>query len=223
MNNTNSENNNLLKGYNLLLYFAGSMVMNEPTEDCIIDFWINGKLRNLPVSSRNPRFINAASLLRESCPEKNQCRKDIAADYKRLFSGADKAPAPARESFYLKDSSAGNGGSGVSEFYDTYGFGSRFRGKIPDDHLGLELLFLTQMVDKFMKLDDEPCRREMKKEIGRFIDAHILSWIPEWNDDIQIYAGSTCYKAIGMLIYACTEDIKALILNYGQTVTVPKN
>lgn len=204
-----SDYNNLLKGYNLLLYFAGSMVMNEPTEDCVIDFWINGKLRNLPVSSSNPRFINAAAMLRESCPEKDRCKNDLISDYKRLFSPEGLPLTPAFESVYLKMSSTvTNSGLPVTDLYDIYGFGSRFRGKIPDDHLGLELLFLTHLIDKLMKLDDEPCRREMKKEIVRYIDSHILSWIPEWNKEIQANAQSLSYKAVGMLIYACAEDIR---------------
>ena len=39
----------LLKGYNMLLYFAGSMIMNEPVEECIVDFWQRGILKTLPV------------------------------------------------------------------------------------------------------------------------------------------------------------------------------
>ena len=212
MNNVASEYRNVLKGYNMLLYFAGSMVMNEPTEDCVIDFWINGSLRNLPVSSSNPRFINAAALLRETCPDKDKCRKMLADDYYRLFSRSGLPLAPAFESIYnIKEQPTAIQGSKVSEFYDAYGWVSRVRGKIPDDHLGLELLFLTQMIEKYLQLDDEPCRREMKKEISRFIDAHILSWLPKWNDDVQEYANSDCYRAIGTLIYACTEDIRGLM------------
>ena len=50
----------------MLFYFAGSMIMHEPSEECIVDFWEKGILKNLPVSSTNPNFINAASQLRES-------------------------------------------------------------------------------------------------------------------------------------------------------------
>ncbi|MBP1667108.1 MAG: hypothetical protein H6Q23_1968, partial [Bacteroidetes bacterium] len=64
---------NLLKAYNMLLYFAGSMIMKEPTEECVIDFWTNGNLKKLPVKSSNPRFIKAASILRESCEDKVLC------------------------------------------------------------------------------------------------------------------------------------------------------
>jgi uncharacterized protein YqgQ len=70
---TRDGNHNILKGYNLLLYFAGSMIMYEPIEECVVDFWKQGILAKLPVSSSNPNFARAASLLRESCSDKSLC------------------------------------------------------------------------------------------------------------------------------------------------------
>jgi len=201
-------NENILKAYNLLLYFAGSMVMDSPTEECVIDFWINGKLRSLPVKSNNPRFIMAASQLRESCPDKKECSAALTEDYSRLFSGSEQALAPACASVYHWDR---NEPDKVREFYDSYGWVSRTREKVPADHLGLELLFLSRLIDQYQALDDEPCRIEMRKEICTFINNHLLSWVPIWNDEIQQHARSLCYKAIGTLVYACIEDIHGLL------------
>jgi TorA maturation chaperone TorD len=203
-----SQQHNILKGYNMLLYFAGSMVMFEPSEECIADFWTNGILKNLPVQSLNPNFIRAASQLRESCHDKNSCGKMMREDYVRLFAGEKSALAPAYESLYNKSKCTSNDiASDVSEFYKSYGWESRFKGKINDDHLGVELLFLTLLVDKYLVLDDDACCGEMKNEIRRFIDQHILSWIREWNKKIQVYSNTLCFKGIGTLILACSEDI----------------
>jgi len=164
----------------MLLYFAGSMIMYEPSEECVTDFWTNGVLQKLPVSSSNTNFIKAASQLRESCIDKKICRNVLLEDYLRLFSHDDTTLAPAYESLYTKNLDIeGNQATSVSEFYNSYGWKSRFRGNIKDDHLGIELLFLTLLIDKYLVLDDEVCRVEMKKEIKRYIDQHILSWIPE--------------------------------------------
>ena len=210
--NIDSQHHNILKGYNMLLYFAGSMIMYEPSEECVTDFWTNGVLKNLPVSSSNPNFIKAASQLRESCIDKNICGKMLHEDYLRLFSINDSTLAPAYESLYNKNSQkGGNLTAGVSEFYNSYGWESKFKGKIKDDHLSVELLFLTLLIDKYLVLDDEACRGEMKKEIRRFIDQHILSWIPEWNNLVQFYSNTLCFKGIGTLILACTEDIFSIL------------
>ena len=95
----------------------------------------------------------------------------------------------------------------MSDFYNSYGWKSKFKGKINDDHLGIELLFLTLLIEKYLVLDDEVCRGEMRNEIQRFIDQHIFSWIREWNKKVQVHSNTLCYKGIGTLIFACTEDI----------------
>lgn len=183
--------------------------MNEPTEECVTDFWTNGTLRNLPVSSQNPRFIEAASILRGSCNDKGFCRDALLADYSQLFADKGKLLAPAYESTYL-DYEQGRE-ERASAFYDSYGWESRHRKRSVDDHLGIELLFLTTLINKLMQIEDYPCRREMKKEIRRFIDLHLLSWVPRWNLDLQQNARTSCYKGIGILIFACIEDIYGLM------------
>jgi TorA maturation chaperone TorD len=208
----NNDRSNLFKGYNMLLYFAGSMLMSEPTEECVIDFWMNGSLKNLPVSSLNPRFIKAAGLLRNSCTDKDVCRRMLEEDYSRLFAATGLPLAPPYESSYRKNSQEDLIPSdNVTDFYNSYGWNTRIRGKIPDDHIGIELLFLTRLLDKYLTLDDDPSCFEMRKEIRRFIGQHILSWLPGWDTDVQKHARTLCYKGIGTLAYACAEDIYGLL------------
>ena len=211
---TESRQHNILKGYNMLLYFAGSMIMHEPVEECVVDFWENGILKNLPVSSSNPNFVKAASQLRDSCVGKTICQKMLLEDYIRLFAREELPLAPAFESLYRKniDISSGQPSASVTEFYNSYGWVSKFKDKIKDDHLGIELLFLTRLIDKYIVLDDEACRVEMRKEILRFIDLHILSWIAEWNKKIQTLSNTLCFKGIGTLILACCEDLLSLFV-----------
>ncbi len=208
-----SQQHSILKGYNMLLYFAGSMIMYEPSEECVTDFWTKGVLKNLPVTSMNPNFIKAAAQLRESCVDKKICGKMLRDDYIRLFAREEFTLAPAYESrFTRKGASADrNLYPIVSEFYKSYGWVSKYKGKISDDHLGVELLFLTLMIDKYIVLDDEACRTEMKNEIQRFLKQHILSWVPEWNNKVQMNANTLCFKGISTLILACTEDILSIL------------
>lgn len=199
----------MLKGYNMLFYFAGSMILHEPSEECIEDFWERGILKNLPVSSSNPLFVLAASQLRDSFADRTMFARAMHDDYLRLFTTQSPALAPAYESQYLKEvpDSSGYHSSGVTEFYNSFGWESKFKGKIDDDHIGIELLFLTLMIDKYLTMDDEASRGEMKKEIRRFINHHILSWVPQWNSKVQIHSKTLSFKGIANLILACSEDI----------------
>ena len=210
------DNHNVLKGYVMLLYFAGSMVMYEPTEECIVDFWDKGILKQLPVKSMNPRFLKAASQLRDSCKDKNLSASKLADDYNRLFLQEGSPLAPLHESVYRKNtiSETVQGSNNVSEFYDSYGWLSKLRGKKADDHIGVEILFLTRLLEKYMALEDDLCRTEMRNEILRFIDNHIITWIPKWNEQIQEHAMTLCYKGIGTLIHACIEDISSALSHH---------
>jgi TorA maturation chaperone TorD len=214
-----SKNYNVLKGYNLLLYFAGSMIMYEPNEECIVDFWQQGIIKRLPVYSSNPNFTKAASQLRESCSDKAKCLLDLREDFNRLFKGHGVPLAPAYESLYKKGKESGLNSASVSNFYNSYGWISKHKGEISDDHLGIELLFLTILVEKYLVLDDQVCLVEIRNEIRRFIDEHIFSWILLWNKKMQEFSNTLCYKGISTLIYACVQDIYSLCDNHPATVT----
>jgi putative dimethyl sulfoxide reductase chaperone len=215
---TRDQNHNILKGYNLLLYFAGSMIMYEPNEECIVDFWQQGILTKLPISSSNPNFAKAASQLRDSCADKSMCLKNMKEDFNRLFNNNGSALAPAYESLYNHELEQGQN---VSQFYDSYGWVSKYKGKIKDDHLGIELLFLTLLVEKYFVLDDQVCVVEMRGEIRRFIDQHIFPWIRFWNHKMQEQSVTLCYKGIATLIFACVEDIYSLCDNQPVTYLKP--
>ncbi len=199
----------ILKGYNMLLNFAGSMISYEPTDECVTDFWSDGIIKTLPVSSSNPRFVLAASQLRESCSEKPDCLNRLRKDYRRLFLDPVKPLASPVSTEYNKNNPTGKSryDVNVTAFYESYGWKPGSSYKLPDVHLGTKLLFLSLLIDKYTKLDDKACQSEMGKEIRRFITAHILSWIPEWNEKMQLNAETLCYKGISSLIYACTEDL----------------
>jgi TorA maturation chaperone TorD len=221
MDNRNKDHN-IFKGYNLLLYFGGSMIMHEPIEECIVDFWQQGILLKLPVSSSNPKFVLAASQLRDSCTDKSQCLIRLREDYGRLFTGQGVPLAPPLKSHFLPEPETGQKPSGVTEFYDSYGWISKFKGRIKDDHLGIELLFITLLVEKYLVLDDQVCMVEMRNEIRRFIDLHIFTWIRPWNKKMQEFSNTLCYKGIATLIYACIEDLYSLCENTPATLVQPQ-
>ncbi len=209
-----TDQNLILKGYNMLLYFTGSMIMFEPSEECVTDFFSGELLRTLPVRSRNPRFIEAASMLRNSCTDKNSCREMLQQDFNTLFSGSLLAP-PLKSVYFSNDIYPGK--ETISDFYDSYGWKDRSRYSFPDDNLGVELLFLTLLTDKYITIDDHVSRAELGNEIRRFIEKHILSWISDWCNMVQEKARTLCYKGIAKLIHACVEDVHTIVRPSAET------
>lgn len=216
MSNKEEDKDNLLRAYSLLLYFTGSMIMHEPEQECISGFWEKGIIRQLPVRSKNPLFIQAAAELHESCENPGICLDSMKADYLQLFIGTKKMLAPPYESVLL-----GNEhiifdlpALELREFYRAYGWRSGFEGKVPDDHLGTEVLFVNLLIDEYLSLDDDACRREMRNEMLRFLEEHPLRWVRQWQQLVMQHAGTRCYRGIAGLLTASLEDVAEIIRNW---------
>jgi TorA maturation chaperone TorD len=196
----------------MMLYFAGTMIMWDPENECIRDFWKEGILKSLPVSSSNPRFMKAAAQLRESVSDPGSGLDQMKRDYSSLFEASSSPAAPPSESGYrLKYNFVFENKNPVTRFYTDYGWRPKYGKSVPDDHIGIELLFLTLMVEKYLELDDEACHNEMRNELKRYISDHLVTWVPEWNTTIQEKALTLSYKGIGTLIVACIEDIYSIM------------
>ena len=207
------QNNDLLKGYSMLLSFSGSFILNQPQQSCINDLAVSNIFRNLPVKSDNPSFILASSFLNNINSDKSVDYSQIQKDHVTLFASSDQSKAPPCESVYslaghlpLEEQTLQ-----VRRIYETYGWKSAYNGTVPDDHIGIELQFLILLLDKLHELDDSVCRVELTKDLRKFISEHMIKWVPQWNRDLQKNARSNFYKGIGYLIAGCLQDLLAII------------
>jgi len=209
----NNNQQNLLKGYTMMLYFSGSMVMFDPTTECVYDFWTKGIIKHLPVSSSNPDFIRAAGLLQESARRASNKSELLKEDFLRLFTGTGKPLAPPVESVYRNEEHLISGiiAEELRNIYRNHSWESKFKNKIPDDHLGIELLFLTYLIEKYTNLKEKSASHSFANEIVEFIREHLLSWVPQWKDDVIKYANTFAYRGIALLVFSSLEDVKTVI------------
>jgi TorA maturation chaperone TorD len=213
MNKENRTSNDILKGYSMLLYFSGSFILNQPLESCIYEIAGSNILKKMPVESSNPGFTMASAYLNQINSNTPVDFESILDDHLKLFGGMGTPKAPPYESVYLSEEHLMNQKQTleVKRTYATYGWESQLTGKVPEDHLGIELQFLNLMLEKFMEIDDDACHREVAADIRRFTDTHLTPWLPDWNRDMQKNAKSNFYKGIGHLIVSCVEDIRSLV------------
>jgi len=205
----NEIDTNFLAAYNLLLSFAGSFILSEPQKNCINDLIEKDLFKKLPLESDNPRFICAAAQLRKIDPDHALDYDEIINDHLELFGGKGRAPAPPYSSVYMSKDHIMNDtvSMKVRKIYHAYGWKSTLEGKVPDDHLGVQLQFINLLLDKFIELDDDICRKEISKDLIKYLESFINPWIRDWNTAVQKNAGSVFYKGIAYLITAGMEDI----------------
>jgi len=205
----NDSDIDIIKGYSVLLSFAGAFILDQPQQGCINDLINEDILKNLPVKSNNPTFLLASSYLRNLGEGQDLDYDIIIGDYKSLFSSSGPSIAPINESEYLSEDHLifEKKGYGLKRIYDIYGWKSRSKKQEQYDHLGIELQFLIFLLEKYHELDDSICMNELNTDLNNFIDNHLSNWIGEWNHKIQANARSDFYKGIGHLVVSCIQDI----------------
>ena len=210
--------NNFFAAYSMMLSFAGSFILYEPQTGCISDLIEMDLFKKLPVKSDNPKFIKAASYLRKIDSEHPLDYDKIINDHLELFGGKGKALAPPYSSVYMSRDHIMNDTASIQvrKIYNAYGWKSQVEGKVPDDHLGIELQFINLLLTKYPELEDDVCRNEISKDLIKFIDTYIKPWINEWNRCVQENAESDFYKGIAYLTVSGIEDLYSTLSRKGR-------
>ena len=110
--------------------------------------------------------------------------ENLDLEYTRLFEGPGVIPAPPYASFYL------NGGRlmgpetiAVRRKYVVWGIAGVNMGKVPDDHIALELAFMGYLSDEageaLVNKDETRYAALMEAQID-FLGRHVLTWMPKF-------------------------------------------
>ena len=65
----------------------------------------------------------------------------------------------------------------------------------PDDHVGLMLIFAGFLADKAEETGDEG----VLKDFEDFCSEQLLSWVPQWCDQVTLYAKTDFFKGLALL------------------------
>ncbi len=131
-------------------------------------------------------------------PDSDEQLSDLLWEYTRLFIGPYKLPCPPWESVYTsgKRLMMQEGHDEVQGFYHEVGLKIDNPDTMPD-HIGAELNFLAVLESK---MSEDHGKRPYYKDIAkRFLDEHLMRWVPQFTLDMEEAAGSPLYKALAHL------------------------
>ncbi|MFW5709500.1 MAG: TorD/DmsD family molecular chaperone [Chloroflexota bacterium] len=150
-----------------------------------------------------------------------QARNDDATfdvledDYAALFVGPARLKAPPWESVYRSRDHImfEKQTREVRAFYASYGLQFNRINKEPDDHFGLELLFLAYLLGQALErreAGDTASQTQIIGDVGQFLQAHTLHWAEAFlgrviNHAMTDYYRGIAYLAAGMLLTLCTK------------------
>jgi TorA maturation chaperone TorD len=119
--------------------------------------------------------------------------QEVKEDFSRLFGGP-KAEIPPFESLYsyplgYRPMLKGPAAKEVEAFYQNTGLVMQEDLDLEPDHISAELLFVSYLIDNSM--DD------LHK---RFLEEHLVKWVPEYCDEIPKRAKTTFYREVAKLL-----------------------
>lgn len=129
---------------------------------------------------------------------------DIAVDHARLFVGPGHLLAAPYESVHLSYEGLlfDEQTLRVRDWYRRYGLAAPRQSKEPDDHIGLELEFLAQLLAWALEaIDDEAAddAAHFASAALTFADEHVSQWAPDLFGLIRTHARTAFYRAVADL------------------------
>jgi TorA maturation chaperone TorD len=138
--------------------------------------------------------------------------QDLAVEFARLFVGPKNPPAVPYASFYLSRSRnvMTEVTSDVRKRYLDAGMAVKNLYSTPDDHIGIELEFISYLTEKIIDLHENGQSSEGSRlfEIrNNFIKEHMSLWVPLLASKIQEAAEEDFYKGAAIVLGDVMENL----------------
>jgi TorA maturation chaperone TorD len=135
----------------------------------------------------------------------NEAFQDLQADHLRLFIGAGKVIAPPWESVFFNEArqTFQEQTLQVRAWYRRFGLEPEKLYHEPDDHIGLEMVFLAHLADQALQALDEGNDEKFDSLMDarrQFLSEHLLKWVGEWCSLVIENANTEFYKGVGYVI-----------------------
>jgi TorA maturation chaperone TorD len=178
-------------GWTLYLDPAASPTTRLAATDAF-DHWL--------LDPEEPQTREGLACLRRCRREWDDATLDrLAGDYNRLFVGPGPLLAPPWESAHGPERLLfGPRTLAVRAWYARFGLAAPQAGREPDDHIGLEFLFVAHLCD--LAGADPKAAGTAAEE---FLAEHLLGWAPGCLDQVAAAARSAYYRGIARLGSGC--------------------
>lgn len=152
------------------------------------------------------------SALRENKDRLDDYIEDLAVEFARLFIGPKSPPAVPYASFYLTEAKTvmSDVTIDIRKRYLEAGMVVRDLYSTPDDHIGIELEFVSHLADRIIKLFEDGQRAEASRlfEVrSNFLNDHMALWVPSFADMILEHAEDDFYKGAALILRGAIEEL----------------
>ena len=142
----------------------------------------------------------------------------VEPDYRRVFHGPGRVPAPPYESVHVGvDGLVFDAETvAVRSFYRRFGLEVARLNRDPDDHVSPELELLATLavraLDELDACSDDggpgvpPTAVDLVEGIGTFLDHHVLAWVPRFGELLSEHAQTDFVAGLGQLLVGTLQQ-----------------
>ena len=132
--------------------------------------------------------------------------KALQDDHLKMFVGLKKVLAPMWESVYFSEKKLmfQEQTLQIREWYARFGLQAERINREPDDHIGLEMLFISHLASlalQAIEQNDEDKLNEILQAQREFLSEHLLRWGPAWAKLVKQHAATDFYRGIAHLTH----------------------
>lgn len=185
----------------MILPVLGRLLYVYPDHETLESIKNAELMDTIPYESSDPLFKEGQKLLVEWQKSENSYDADIS-DYQDLFVGVrDRVKTPPWESIYVSPEPMlfGECTLNVRLWYDKYGMEIKNIRHEPDDHMGIELIFLGHLM------------KENYDDANVFFSEHISLWYEKFFSGMEACAVSNLYKGLALVLHAVCSDMEKLL------------
>lgn len=200
-----------LVGEILFLGLLGKAFYNEPDRKWLDELIAEQVFAEAPFGAEQPEIVRGLEILQEwtmshadGLSEGNFA--ELKMDYTRLFIGLDALPTAPWESVYFSRERLvfQEQTMQVREWFARFGLQAERLNREPDDHIGLELIFvahLAKMALNSLELNDHDSVGKYLQAQRDFLFEHLLRWGPAWTRLVKEHAGTDFYRGLAYLTH----------------------
>ncbi len=210
-----------LTGEMLLLSMAGRIfyVYPEKAERTWLQSLIDEEIfSEAPFATKKEETIAGLKLLQRWGDDglADEGFEKIQLDYTRLFIGPGKLIAAPWESVYFDEErlTFQEQTLDVRNWYRRFGLEAERKYHEPDDHIGLELLFLAHLATlglRALEEKDNARFEELKEAQREFLQKHPGAWVLTWCGLVEANARTDLYKGVAYLIQGALAALSEVL------------
>jgi TorA maturation chaperone TorD len=203
------------------LFFGllGKILYQDPDRAWYQSLMDEDVFSEVPFGGNQPDMVKGLELIQgwqnENHGLTDKSFESLTSDHLQLFIGLGTVLAPVWESVYFSPARLifQEETFNVRNWYGRYKLELKNKNKEPDDHIGLEFLFIAHLAKGGL----EALEKQEFTEADAFFQAqkdflaeHLLKWGAAWCDEVDKYAKTDFYRGISLIVRGALAELSAI-------------